>query len=193
MYRIRVFKLKLVESSRRSVKVETINTAEAAAHVFSTYLEGEDREHFVLLMLDLKKRVIGIHTVSIGTLTQSIVHPREVFKAAILANAHAIIVGHNHPTGDATPSVADLDVTRELISAGEILRIPVLDHIIVGHNGKYVSFLDEGLISPPGEDASVLPSQLEAEIAEEIEGLKAMQAEKQRDLGKEKKKKSDFR
>jgi len=189
MYRIRVYKLKLVQSSRRSVKVEIINTAEAAAHVFSTYLKGEDREHFVLLMLDLKKRVIGIHTVSIGTLTQTVVHPREVFKAAILANAHAIIVGHNHPTGDATPSVADLDVTRELISAGEILRIPVLDHIIVGHNGKYISFLDEGLIAPPGENDSVLPSQIEAEIAEELEDLKAMQAEEQQRSRKVKKKK----
>jgi len=122
MYKIRVFKLKLIESSTKSVKVEKVNTGEAAAQIFSTYLKGEDRKHFVLLMLDLKKRVIGIHTICIGSLTQSVVHPREVFKVAILANAHAIIIGHNHPTGDVTPSIADLDVTRELVSAGEILR-----------------------------------------------------------------------
>jgi DNA repair protein RadC len=188
MYKIRVFKLKLVESSTKSVKVEKVNSAEAAAQIFATYLEGEDREHFVLLMLDLKKRIIGIHTVSIGSLTQSIVHPREVFKAAILANAHAIIVGHNHPTGDTTPSIADLDVTRELVSAGELLRIPVLDHIIVGHDGKYLSLLDEGLMKPLGASDSISALQLKKEMAELIES-QTLEAEEQHASKKPKKKK----
>ncbi len=190
MYKIRVFKLKLVESSTKSVKVEKVNTAEAAAQIFSTYLKGEDREHFVLLMLDLKKRVIGIHTISIGSLTQSVVHPREVFKAAILANAHAIIIGHNHPTGDVTPSIADLDVTRELVSAGEILRIPVLDHIIVSHDGKYISLLDEGLIKASAEGGSISLSQLGREFAKVIQDSPIVETQKTTSPSKAKKKRN---
>jgi DNA repair protein RadC len=112
-------------------------------------LREKTGEHFVVLMLDLKRRIIGIHTVSIGTLTETLVHPREVFKSAILANAHAIILGHNHPTGEPTPSIDDLDITRELIQAGEYLKIPVLDHIIIGHDDKFVSMLRDELLDFP--------------------------------------------
>ncbi|TVM02686.1 MAG: DNA repair protein [Candidatus Brocadia sp. WS118] len=94
MYKIQVYKIKLVRSSTKSVKVDVVKEVEDAVKVLRTYLEGEDREHFVVLMLDIKWRIIGIHTISIGTLTETLVHPREVFKAAILANAHAIILGH---------------------------------------------------------------------------------------------------
>lgn len=149
IYKIQTYKVKLVRSSTKSVKVDVVKEVEDAVKVLRTYLEGEDREHFVVLMLDIKWRIIGIHTISIGTLTETLVHPREVFKAAILANAHAIILGHNHPTGEPAPSIDDLDITRELIQAGEYLKIPVLDHIIIGHDDKFVSMLRDELLDFP--------------------------------------------
>jgi len=102
-----------------------------------------DREHFLMLALDGKNRVLGFEIVSIGTLTASLVHPREVFKAAILANAAAIIVAHNHPSGDPTPSGEDLAITQRLKQAGELLGIALLDHVILGHE-SYHSLADAG-------------------------------------------------
>jgi len=98
-----------------------------------------------ILMLDQKNQVIGIHTVSVGSLTASIVHPRETFKAAILANAAAIICGHQHLSGDPQPSREDRAITIRLHQAGKVLGVEVLDHIIVG-DGRYFSFADEGLL-----------------------------------------------
>ena len=89
--------------------------------------------------------MIGINTVSIGTLTESLVHAREVFKGAILANAASIICAHNHPSGDALASEADLAVTSKLKESGRILGIPIEDHVIVGEAG-YFSFRQQGLL-----------------------------------------------
>ncbi|MCA9818509.1 MAG: DNA repair protein RadC [Cyanobacteria bacterium HKST-UBA01] len=94
-----------------------------------------DTEHFVAFHLDAKNHVIGYHIVSQGTVTASLVHPREVFKAALLANSNSIIVAHNHPAGSLTPSGEDIDVTSTLIKAGELLGVSVVDHIIVSSNG----------------------------------------------------------
>jgi len=149
MYKIPVYKIKLVRSSTRSVKVDVIRNIEDAADAFRKYLESEDREHFMVMMLDNKRRIIGIHTISVGTIDETLVHPREVFKAAILANAHAIILGHNHPSGDATPSIDDIEITRELVRAGEYLKIAVLDHIIVGQDGSFTSLSRDELIDFP--------------------------------------------
>lgn len=90
-----------------------------------------DREGFAVLHLDTRKRVRSVELASVGTLTATIVHPREVFKGAILANAHSIIVAHNHPSGDPTPSDDDERMTRALIEAGQVIGIEVVDHIIV--------------------------------------------------------------
>ena len=117
----------------------TINDGHDVAEILRRYLQHEDREHFVTLMLDAKNRVIGLHTVSIGTLSAALVSPREVFKAAILANAASIILAHNHPSGDTTPSPEDIKVTDTLKQAGQILGIDVLDHVIVGENGAFRS------------------------------------------------------
>src|SRR5207245_2331486 len=94
-----------------------------------------DREAFVALHLDYKNRLDGLHVVSIGSLSASLVHPREVFKAAILSNAAAIIVVHNHPSGDPTPSREDREITARLKLSGETLGIPLLDHVIVATEG----------------------------------------------------------
>ena len=88
-------------------------------------------EHFIAFHLDAKFQVIGYHEVSKGTLSASLVHPREVFKAALLSNAYAIIVAHNHPSGSTEPSREDIETTKQLIKAGKIMGVEVVDHCIV--------------------------------------------------------------
>lgn len=102
-----------------------------------------DRERFVALLLDGRNKLLGIDEVSKGSLGASIVHPRELFKAAILANAAAIICAHNHPSGDPTPSAEDRRITERLRRAAEVLGIPILDHIVIGDPSFY-SFADNG-------------------------------------------------
>ncbi len=138
-----IYRVQLVEDAHFQAR-QTINHAEDAAEILADYIGHQDREHFVILMLDAKNDVIGIHTVGIGTLTCTAVAGREVFKAAILANAASIILGHNHPSGDPTPSIEDRNVTQDLKQAGGLLDIPVLDHVIVGHRGKYCSLASSG-------------------------------------------------
>lgn len=133
-----VCRVQLVRESTRVLRA-TIETVEDAAEALAEHLAHEDREHFAILMLDAKNHLLGIHTVAIGILTGALVAPREVFKAAILANAASIIVGHNHPSGDPTPSPEDHQVTERLRSAGELLDIPVLDHVVIGEWGRFTS------------------------------------------------------
>jgi DNA repair protein RadC len=109
------------------------------------HLDCDDRESFVVVMLDIKQRITDTHLVSTGSLDASIVHPREVFKAAVVANAAAIILVHNHPSGDYQPSKEDHEVTERLAAAGKILGIQVLDHVIIG-SGGYYSFRDKNII-----------------------------------------------
>jgi DNA repair protein RadC len=98
-------------------------------------------------LLDRKNRVIGINTVAIGSLTASVVHPREVMKPAILSNAAAIILCHNHPSGDPQPSQEDRVLTQRLVEAGKLLGISVLDHLIIGDGTQaYVSCAEQGII-----------------------------------------------
>jgi DNA repair protein RadC len=101
-----------------------------------TMLQDEPSEVFAILCITTKYRVIAYHEVSRGTLDATLVHPREVFKVALLANAAAIILTHNHPSGDPSPSPDDVQLTRRLVDAGALLGVEVLDHIIVG-DGRY--------------------------------------------------------
>ena len=103
-----------------------------------------DREHFRALLLNAKNQVLYADRIAVGTLSQSSVHPRELFKNAIKRSAAAVILVHNHPSGDPTPSKEDLDVTRRLARAGEIIGINVLDHVVIGDN-NFVSFKASGL------------------------------------------------
>lgn len=110
------------------------------------FLANETKEHFLAIHLDSKNRILCIDHISSGSLNASIVHPREVFKGVLLSSAAAVILMHNHPSGDPTPSREDLELTGRLKEAGELLGTRVLDHIIIG-NGCYVSLADRGLIS----------------------------------------------
>lgn len=120
---------------------------EDIADIFRQVFKNRDRELFTMLALDTKHRVIGANVVSQGALDVNIVHPREVFKTAILLNASCIIVCHNHPSGNITPSREDLETTKRLIKAGALLGIPVLDHLIVGWemdgSFRYYSFKEQ--------------------------------------------------
>ena len=99
------------------------------------------KEQFVVILLNNKNKVIGTEVVSEGSLSSSIVHPREVFAPAILHHAAAIMVAHNHPSGDPKPSIEDEEVTRQLLRSGKVLGIPMIDHVIIG-DGNYYSFLE---------------------------------------------------
>lgn len=103
------------------------------------------KEHFRIVMLDTKNQIIGIEDISIGSLNSSIVHPREVFKEAIARSSASIILVHNHPSGDPTPSKEDISITRRLSEGGEILGIKVLDHIIIG-NKRYISLKEKDIL-----------------------------------------------
>jgi DNA repair protein RadC len=108
------------------------------------FLEYETKEYFIALHLDGKNRILAVDICSVGSLNQSIVHPREVFKTALLSSAAAIILLHNHPSGDPTPSSEDLEVTKRLREAGDLLGIKVLDHLVIG--STYYSFVERGVI-----------------------------------------------
>ncbi len=124
--------------------------AKVAARLFAEFIGDAPAEHFVMMALDARRRVIGITEVSVGTLSASLVHPREVFRTAILLNAAAIVIGHNHPSGDCAPSAEDREVTRRLTKAGELLGIPLADHVVLGRGEdgavKHFSFREGDLL-----------------------------------------------
>jgi DNA repair protein RadC len=137
--------VQLVRETAITATRKQLRSSKDVADLLWQFLDQVDREHFVVIMVDRKNRLIGINTVSVGSLTASIVHPREVFKVAILSNAAAIICGHNHPSGEPQPSSEDRSLTRQLIKAGHILGIDVLDHVIIGDGSTdFYSFADHG-------------------------------------------------
>jgi len=134
----------LVREGRKRLQVEVSNPQ--TAYLFlKPKAHRLDREHFWRIDLDARHHIISYEVVSIGTLTASLVHPREVFTGALLNKAAGIIVAHNHPTGETEPSREDRETTRRLVQAGELLGVPVLDHLVLG-DGKYFSFKEKGLM-----------------------------------------------
>jgi DNA repair protein RadC len=120
-----------------------VNSREIYDH-FKIRLRYQEQESFICVYLDNKHRIISEKEISVGTLTQSIVHPRECFAPAIQQRAAAIILIHNHPSDDTKPSGADIDITKRLFEVGKIVGISVLDHVIIGDG--YYSFVDEGVM-----------------------------------------------
>jgi DNA repair protein RadC len=146
-YRVPVYRVTLVREAAITAPGPRLRGTEQAAELLRQYLGAVDREHFMVILLDRKNAPIGINTVSIGSLTASVVHMREVFKPAILANAAAILCGHNHPSGDPAPSHEDRALTQRLVDAGKLLGIAVLDHIVLGDGTTaHFSFADQGLL-----------------------------------------------
>lgn len=108
-------------------------------------IKDKAKEHFKLILLNTRNKIIGIPTVSIGTINASLVHPREVFKDALIHSAASVVLAHNHPSGNPEPSEDDIKITNRLVEAGKILGIEVIDHIIIAKNG-FFSFKEKGLL-----------------------------------------------
>jgi DNA repair protein RadC len=134
-----------------------LGTAREVAELFSKALASEPVEVFGVVCVTAKHEAIGYHEVARGTLDLVHVHPRDVFKVALYANAAAVLVGHNHPSGDVTPSEEDRKLTERIAAAGRILGIDVLDHVVVA-DGAYFSFRERGLLRPPGVEGTPVVS-----------------------------------
>ena len=133
---------------------EPIKTPEDVLNAVANELKQYDREVFAIINLKTNGQIINLNVCSVGTLSASLISPREVFKSSILSNAAAFIAIHNHPSGNITPSAEDKEVTERLMAFGEFLDIKMLDHIIVaGETGKMLSMKSEGLMPTiPGRD-----------------------------------------
>ncbi len=130
---------------------ERVSSPFEVAKVLSAILNMDneidrDKEHFWVIGLDTKNVIKFIDLVSLGTLTNALIHPREVFRLAVSRGVASLIAGHNHPSGDPTPSRDDIAITERLKSAGDILGINVLDHVIIGGNEQFVSLKEKGLL-----------------------------------------------
>lgn len=140
----------VVELSRRMMgargpELPKIGSPADVHTLLAPTLQDLDREHLVALLLDTRNQVLGSPTISVGTLSSSLVHPREVFKPAIAASAANVIVAHNHPTGSTRPTTEDRQITRRLVEAGKNIGIEVLDHVIIGREGDgYLSLKERG-------------------------------------------------
>jgi DNA repair protein RadC len=145
-----MFEISTQLSVRERSEGPLITTPDHCANYLSN-IEGLAQEAFVTITLNSKNRAISKHLISLGTLNSALVHPREVFRVAILDGAAAMILAHNHPSGDPTPSSEDIKITRQLVSAGEIMGIKVLDHVVLGSAEPglfqpFVSLRESGLV-----------------------------------------------
>jgi DNA repair protein RadC len=122
-----------------------IKNPQSVVKAIRASIKDKAKEHFKLILLDTRNKIIGISTISIGTLNASLVHPREIFKEAIIHNSASVVLAHNHPSGDPEPSDEDLTITKRLVDSGKILGIEVIDHIIIGKT-NFSSFKERGLI-----------------------------------------------
>jgi DNA repair protein RadC len=124
-----------------------VTAPEDVAVFLRAYFQDKDREEFLTVMLDTANTVIGLSQASVGGLSSSIVEPRQIFRAAILSNAAAVILAHQHPSGNLEPSREDIRITRQIAEAGQVMGIPVHDHLIMAPHG-YTSLADRGVIDP---------------------------------------------
>jgi DNA repair protein RadC len=145
-YRIPMYKISMIRDGSVCADRQTVTSSRDVLPILRDYFEHHDREEMLCVLLDAKHRIIGINSVSVGSLTLSIVHPRETFKAAIASNCAAIILSHNHPSGDPAPSQEDRQLTTRLKECGTLLGIPVLDHLVIGEGARYFSFADTGTL-----------------------------------------------
>ena len=128
-----------------ALETDHITSPGTAAQLLMSRMRNETHEKFVVMLLNTKNRVIRIRQIAEGSLTSAVVHPREVFAPAVTAHAACILVAHNHPSGDPYPSTEDRNLTKALEEAGNVLGIPLLDHIVIG-DGQYFSFKEHGAL-----------------------------------------------
>ena len=143
--RINIVSIKMVKESSFLYQTCQILSPSDAYEMIKEQLEGVDREQFIIACLNTKNEPTNITLVSVGSLNKAIVHPREVFKTAILSNAASIMAFHNHPSGETTPSQQDIQLTKRLYEAGELLGIKLLDHLIIG-DGSFTSLKEKGYL-----------------------------------------------
>ena len=144
-YRLPRYRVSLVREGSCVSDHNAIKSPEDVFWLVSADFTEAAVEMAMMLAMDTKNKVIGVFTISIGSLNASIIHPRDVFQRAILSNAASVILVHNHPSGDPTPSPEDVELTSKLVEAGKMLDIAVLDHVIIG-DGKYASLKEKGLM-----------------------------------------------
>ena len=143
-HRIPMYKIAMIRDGSVCADRTVVSSSRDLSPLLGEYFQEHDREEMLAVLLDAKHKIIGLHTVSIGSQSMSIVHPRETFKAAIVGHAAALILAHNHPSGDPTPSQEDRALTKRLKEVGELVGIPILDHLVIGDGGRYASFADRG-------------------------------------------------
>ncbi|MDA3790760.1 MAG: JAB domain-containing protein [Desulfobacula sp.] len=147
---ISVYRVSLVRDEHIKFEQTSLNNPSQAQSIIRNLINAQgqpDREQFCVLLLDAKNKTIGLNIVSTGSLSSASVHPREVLKPAILANAAAMILAHNHPSGELGPSAEDKAITKKIIQASSIMGITVHEHLIISMDeDRYFSFADQGLI-----------------------------------------------
>ena len=143
--RINIVSIKMVKESSFLYQTRTVSSPNDAYEMIREQLKDLDREQFIIACLNTKNEPTNITVVSVGSINKAIVHPREVFKTAILSNAANVIAFHNHPSGDTEPSQQDIQLTNRLYEAGELLGIKLLDHLIIG-DGTFTSLKEKGYL-----------------------------------------------
>ena len=143
--RINIVSIKMVREASVLYDIRKIDSPKDGAELGKRFLQDLDREQLIVCCLDTKNQPTAINVVSVGSLNTSIVHPREVFKPAILSNSASIILFHNHPSGDSEPSKEDISITERIKESGIILGIKLIDHIIIG-NDSYCSLKERGIV-----------------------------------------------
>ncbi len=152
--KIDIVKIQMVKDRTIEYGKKHVNKPQDLAELGLKFLKNADREMFLLICLNTKNCVNCIHLVSIGTLDRAFISPRDVLKTALLANAASIACAHNHPSGDVEPSPEDIHLTRTLASCSNLFAIRFLDHVIVGDDGRYTSFLEKNLLTAPPATSS---------------------------------------
>ena len=146
-FRVTKYRLALVrEGSIPTTWDKTVREPGDVARLMAPLVADISQESFWLILLDGRNKVAGITLISLGSLTAALVHPREVFKPAIAGSAAALVLLHNHPSGDPSPSAEDIALTRRLSEVGELVGIKVLDHLVIGEGGSYRSLADDGVL-----------------------------------------------
>lgn len=143
--RINIISIKMVREASVLYDIRKIDSPKDGAELGKRFLQDLDREQLIVCCLDTKNQPTAINVVSVGSLNTSIVHPREVFKPAILSNSASIILFHNHPSGDPEPSKEDISISERIKESGIILGIKLIDHIIIG-NDSYCSLKERGVV-----------------------------------------------